>query len=401
MLIKVKKGRNLLIHGKAGTGKSTMLRNIVDKIPNSVVLSPTGIAALNVGGQTIHSFFGFSLGYMQKQQVRGCTRQIPILEKSPLLIIDEISMVRSDIFDAINISLQKALGNIWPFGGIQVLLFGDTGQLPPVVGSSESHLFREDNVMFFMSDSYKNGDFEKIELEHVYRQSNYEFVDILSKLRTRTIKYSEFTDFNGKLNVRGTSEVLNINDCTVLCMTNRVADEFNIVKYNEINSPEFQYKASITGVFSEKEHPTQETLCLKVGAKVVMIRNDKEHRWVNGTIAVVSKLDSYKVWVKINGVETDVSPETWEKCKYTANNKEVIREVVGSFKQVPMKLAWAITTHKSQGMTLPKVHIDLQHPPFEHGQLYVALSRAREIEDISLSRPLVPTDVCTNKNFII
>lgn len=397
----IKKGKNLLIHGRAGTGKSTILREIVSKIPNSVVLAPTGIAALNVKGQTIHSFFGFSLGYLIKSDVKGCFRQLPILEKMPLLIIDEVSMVRSDVLEAMSLSLQKAMAMYLPFGGMQVIMFGDTGQLPPVVGQSEASLFADNSAMFFMSNAYKEGGFEKIELTHVYRQNNYDFVNILSKIRSRVISYREFNDFNNSLRVCNTLDVLNIDDCSVLCMTNRVADDFNNMKYDEIKSKEYSYKANISGTFSEKEYPTLETLNLKVGVKVVMIRNDKNHRWVNGTLAVVNSLSGSKVCVKIGDMEEEVSPELWEKYKYTVVKGEVTREVVGSFKQLPMRMAWAMTVHKSQGMTLPKVHVDLYHPPFEHGQLYVALSRVRDMNDISVSRPMVPSDVYSRNDFII
>lgn len=390
---------NILIHGRAGTGKSTILRAITAKYQNSIVLSPTGIAALNVGGQTIHSFFGLGFGLLQPKDVRSCYRQKHLLEKHPIIIIDEVSMVRSDVFTAIDVSLRKTLGVKRPFGGLQIILLGDTGQLPPVVVSNEKAFFLDGTSMFFRSQSYTDAAFEHIELNHVYRQTHAGFIEFLTRIRNHTVTPRDMQDFNARVSVCNTDESL--GNHIILCLTNRAAEEVNASRYQEIQSPEHVYHANITGSIAERDFPTAESLKLKCGTKVLMLRNDSDGRWVNGTMAVVSKLLPRQIWVTIKGKEYEVTKEVWEKFKYDVSGQAIRKTVAGSFEQFPLKLAWAITVHKSQGMTLSRFHLDLSTPPFEHGQLYVALSRAEGLDSISLSRALEMTDVKVDKSLLL
>ena len=391
--------KNILIHGRAGTGKSTILRAITAKYPNSVILSPTGIAALNVGGQTIHSFFGLGFGYLQPKDVRACTRHRSVLEKKPLIIIDEVSMVRSDVFTAIDISLRKTLGSQRPFAGLQVVLVGDTGQLPPVVVTNERPFFPNGSAMFFSSLSFSGAMFEHVELTHVYRQTHLGFIEFLTRIRNGSVTQRDLGDFNTRVRTCSTED--SSADNIVLCLTNRAAEDVNTTHYNNIASEEFTYHANVTGAIAERDYPTAGTLKLKCGTKVLMLRNDSEGRWVNGTMAVVSKLRPRQVWVKINNNEYEIDKETWEKFKYDVQGQAIRKVVAGSFEQFPLKMAWAITVHKSQGMTLSKFHLDLSTPPFEHGQLYVALSRAQSLEGITLSRELQISDVKVDRNLLL
>lgn len=391
--------KNILIHGRAGTGKSTILRAITAKYPNSVILSPTGIAALNVGGQTIHSFFGLGFGYLQPKDVRACARHRSVLEKKPLIIIDEVSMVRSDVFTAIDISLRKTLGSQRPFAGLQVVLVGDTGQLPPVVVTNERPFFPNGSAMFFSSLSFSEAMFEHVELTHVYRQTHLGFIEFLTRIRNGSVTQRDLGDFNTRVRTCSTED--SSADNIVLCLTNRAAEDVNTTHYNNIVSEEFTYHANVTGSIAERDYPTAGTLKLKCGTKVLMLRNDSEGRWVNGTMAVVSKLRPRQVWVKINNNEYEIDKETWEKFKYDVQGQAIRKVVAGSFEQFPLKMAWAITVHKSQGMTLSKFHLDLSTPPFEHGQLYVALSRAQSLEGITLSRELQISDVKVDRNLLL
>ena len=399
ILARAKARENILVHGRAGTGKSTILRALTERFKNTVVLSPTGVAALNVGGQTIHSFFGMGFGYLQAKDVRSCTRQRAVLAKRPTLIIDEVSMVRSDLFEAIDVCLRKTLNVQAPFAGLQVMLLGDTGQLPPVVVGNERDFFPDGSAMFFRSPSFEAARFAHIELNHVYRQSHAGFIEFLSRVRNKQATLRDISDFNDRVSVCGTESLQ--GDDIVLCMTNRSADDFNQRQYAAIRSPAFTYQASVSGAFSDREYPTQEELNLKVGAKVILLRNDSEGRWVNGTTAVVSRLTARQVWVTIKGVEREIPKGKWEKFKYEARGDSVTKTVAGSFEQFPLKLAWAITVHKSQGMTLDRFHLDLSTSPFEHGQLYVALSRARGLEGVTLSRQLRADDIKVDPRLLL
>lgn len=397
----IEAGRNLLIHGKAGTGKSTILRAIVTAYPNAVVLSPTGIAALNVGGQTLHSFFGLSFGFLTPRDCKSATRQLKILTKRPLIIVDEISMVRSDVFAAISIVLRKTLDSNKAFAGLQVIALGDTGQLPPVVVEAEKQFFKNSSPMFFNAREYERAWFQHIELDRVYRQNNAQFVEFLSRVRDNSVLAEDIEGFNARVRIEDTDDIAEDSEGTVLCMTNRTADNVNQTQYRKLDTPEFCYEARVSGSFPEREFPTAETLCLKVGAKVVILRNSGDGKWVNGTMAIISRLEPKTVFVRIGDEEHELAKETWEKFKYVDGLEGVRKTVAGSFEQFPVKLAWAITVHKSQGMTLDSFHLDLSTPPFEHGQLYVALSRARRLRGITVSRELMETDIKVNEDYLL
>lgn len=399
----LKAGKNVMLHGAAGTGKSTILKAITKHNKNTVVLAPTGIAALSVGGQTIHSFFGFSFGYLSAKDIKGCGKQAPILRKKPLIIIDEVSMVRADVFNAIDLSLRRCLFSNLPFAGLQILLLGDTGQLPPIVTEQEAQFFKSGNEMFFRSASYKLGKFIHVELDEIHRQTNEKFIDFLLNVRKDSARRRDMEWFNSKVEVMDTDEYFatDTSDSTVLCMTNARASDYNNTMYNNLDGPETVYEARVVGRFNESEYPTDYELGLKVGSKVVLLKNSKAKNFVNGSVGTVTRLESDAVHVNIKGTECRVEADTWEKYAYVASEYGVEKQVIGSFKQIPVKLAWAITVHKSQGMTLNRFHLDLDRRSFAHGQMYVALSRARSIKGISVTRALSKSDVIVDQSKIM
>lgn len=397
----LKSGSNVMLHGAAGTGKSTILRAISKHNSNSVVLSPTGIAALNVGGQTLHSFFGFSFGYLDPVSVKGSPKNLRVLMQRPLIIIDEVSMVRSDVFEAINIALQKTLGNPRMFGGLQVLLLGDSGQLPPIVTENEAQFFPgKGKEMFFNARAYRNGKFQHVELDTIHRQTNEKFIAFLLKVRSNTIKQSDLDWFNSRVETMSTSEYFKTDtaDSTVLCMTNARADDYNRRMYDKLDRKETLYIAQVSGKFNESEYPTHYELGLKPGAKVVVLRNSKKDSYVNGSVGVVSRLEPDAIYAVIKNKECKIEADVWEKYAYVATDNGVEKSVIGSFKQIPVRLAWAVTVHKSQGMTLRKFHLDLERSPFTHGQMYVALSRARALKGITMTRGILKSDIIVDSN---
>ena len=332
---------NVMLHGAAGTGKSTLLRAISKHRKNVVILAPTGIAALNVGGQTLHSFFGFSFGFLEPGQVKGCPRNYGLLNKRPLIIIDEVSMVRADVFNAIDLALRRTFYSQEPFAGLQILLLGDTGQLPPIVTDAEEKFFKPGKEMFFNSDSYISGKFEHVELEKIHRQTSQNFIDFLLRVRNRKIKQIDLDWFNSKVEIMSTSRYFKTvtSDSTVLCMTNARADMYNKTMYDKLDTPEMTYEATITGRFNESEYPTQEFLGLKVGAKVVLLKNSKDKKYVNGSVGVISRLSPEAVHVIIKDEECLVEADKWEKYAYADSTDGVEKVVVGVFKQIPVRLA--------------------------------------------------------------
>lgn len=396
-------GKNIMLHGAAGTGKSTILRAITLHHKNAVVLAPTGIAALNVGGQTLHSFFGLSFGYLSPGDVNGCPRNLHLLGKRPLIIIDEVSMVRSDVFNAIDIALRKTLRSHKCFAGLQLLLLGDTGQLPPIVTADEERFFKPGEEMFFNSNAYKRGDFKHVELEKIHRQTSNIFIDFLLNVRQDSVESDSMDWFNNKIEILSTKAYFksDIRDSTVLCMTNLRADDYNASMYDRLDTKEYVYEARVSGRFNEAEYPTHHDLCLKTGAKVVMLKNSKQGLYVNGTVGIVTKTEKDGIYVNAHGQEFKVATETWEKYSYVDSPSGIEKKVVGSFTQLPVKLAWAVTVHKSQGMTLNRFHLDLERRPFTHGQLYVALSRARRAKGITATREIQETDIIVDPNKLL
>ena len=390
------------ITGKAGSGKSTLLayfRSVTQK--NTAVLAPTGVAAIRVKGQTIHSFFGFPPKVIQTRHIKK-VRQIELLQNLETLIIDEISMVRADVFDAIDYSLRVHRKKLTqPFGGVQVIVFGDLFQLPPVVNMDESSLLERiypNGQFFFHSNIFQDAQFKTLELQSIYRQTDDHFIYLLNAVRDGSITNSQIDNLNDSLVDNFEMDEGKI----ILTTTNARASGINQNYLKQLNSEEFSYQAQATGQFYKELFPTDEVLKLKKGAQVIMIKNDPEKRWVNGSIGTIHDIAEKKIKVKINHKIYEVKKEKWDRIQYSYDDdqQEVLENVTGSFKQYPMRLAWAITIHKSQGQTFEKVIIDMSQGSFAPGQLYVALSRCISLEGIELLRPLKKSDVIVNKQLI-
>ena len=390
------------ITGKAGSGKSTLLayfRSVTQK--NTAVLAPTGVAAIRVKGQTIHSFFGFPPKVIQTRHIKK-VRQIELLQNLETLIIDEISMVRADVFDAIDYSLRVHRKKLTqPFGGVQVIVFGDLFQLPPVVNMDESSLLERiypNGQFFFHSNIFQDAQFKTLELQSIYRQTDDHFIYLLNAVRDGSITNSQIDNLNDSLVDSFEMDEGKI----ILTTTNARASGINQNYLKQLSSEEFSYRAQATGQFYKELFPTDEVLKLKKGAQVIMIKNDPEKRWVNGSIGTIHDIAERKIKVKINHKIYEVKKEKWDRIQYSYDDdqQEVLENVTGSFKQYPMRLAWAITIHKSQGQTFEKVIIDMSQGSFAPGQLYVALSRCISLEGIELLRPLKKSDVIVNKQLI-
>ena len=394
---------SLFITGKAGTGKTTFVMGIQEQIKKSfLVLAPTGIAAMNVGGQTIHSFFGLpfeAIGPETKMEVSLEKRKT--LEHIDTIIIDEASMVRCDWVDGIDRFLRALMHTHLPFGGKQVVFVGDLFQLPPVVrrGSADDmmlcYMYGNGTPYFYKANVMKRLNLPKIEFQKVYRQEDSEFLDILDRMRLGENTENDLAILN-----RHVSSDDKVGDYSVI-LTARVitAEGINDEKLKEIDSEEFCYEGEISGKFKSQDVPAPITLKLKVGAQVMFCRNDKPRGVVNGTIAKVVALedDSIKVALK-DGEEIEVEKMTWESKEsvYDETTKTVESEVVGSFTQYPLKLAWAITIHKSQGMTFDRMHFDLTRGTFAAGQAYVVISRMRSLDGLTLSRKIFKNDILQN-----
>lgn len=410
-------GTSIFLTGKAGTGKTTFLRTLTKKSPKRmIILAPTGIAAINAGGMTIHSFFqlpfapyipGTAFGGDAKYRFQFGKEKLNIIRSIDLLVIDEISMVRADLLDAIDDILRRFRKNSKPFGGVQLLLIGDIQQLPPVAKNNDWELLSKyyDTQYFFSSHALKESEFCTIELTKVYRQNDTHFLDILNAIRE-----DRCTPYDLKeLNKRYIPELLSGNTEGYIQLTthNNQAQHINITKLKALSSRSYRYKATIEGNFPEYSYPTEFELELKDGAQVMFVKNDisGEHRYANGTIGKITRLsaDSIEVSINENGIKVDVSPEEWANARYRLDEetKEIVEEIEGIFKQFPLKLAWAITIHKSQGLTFDHAIIDLSSA-FTHGQTYVALSRCRTLEGLLLSAPVpIKAIICddTVRNF--
>ena len=390
------------ITGKAGSGKSTLLayfRSVTQK--NTAVLAPTGVAAIRVKGQTIHSFFGFPPKVIQTRHIKK-VRQVELLQNLETLIIDEISMVRADVFDAIDYSLRVHRKKLTqPFGGVQVIVFGDLFQLPPVVNMDESSLLERiypNGQFFFHSNIFQDAQFKTLELQSIYRQTDDHFIYLLNAVRDGSITNSQIDNLNDSLVENFEMDEGKI----ILTTTNARASGINQNYLKQLSSEEFSYRAQATGQFYKELFPTDEVLKLKKGAQVIMIKNDPEKRWVNGSIGTIHDIAEKKIKVKINHKIYEVKKEKWDRIQYSYDDdqQEVLENVTGSFKQYPMRLAWAITIHKSQGQTFEKVIIDMSQGSFAPGQLYVALSRCISLEGIELLRPLKKSDIIVNNQLI-
>lgn len=397
--------QSFFLTGKAGTGKSTFLKHIVETVSKDfVVVAPTGIAAVNVGGVTIHSFFQFPLRPLlpEDEDIKVFwkdSEKRKIISAMDILIIDEISMVRADLIDGIDYSLRKNGGkpNL-PFGGKQVVFVGDIFQLEPVTikNTGEQKIISEiyGSSYFYNAKVFERVSLFTVELQKVYRQTDSAFISLLDKVRVKEISP---TDLN-KINTRVFSQSeLNKNDFAITLTTkNDLADTVNFKKLSELKTEPFAYNAEVSGEFEESKYPTEPELTLKVGAQVIFIKNDTDKRWVNGTIGQVSGLTDTEIKVRLKDGEIySVEKRIWENIKYQYNKekKKIEQEIVGTFKQYPLKLAWAITIHKSQGLTFDKVVVDFGNGTFASGQAYVALSRATSFEGLFLKQKLNSTDI--------
>ncbi|MEK7470672.1 MAG: PIF1 family ATP-dependent DNA helicase [Patescibacteria group bacterium] len=389
-----KTNNNVFVTGKAGTGKSVLLQYFKQNSQKRlVVLAPTGVAALNVGGQTIHSFFRIPPSFVEKKSLSLNYRVATVLRNVDTIVIDEISMVRADLMEAIDDLLRQARGNQLPFGGVQLVMFGDLYQLPPVVGDPELHKYFQatyGGFYFFNADVWKDSQLDIYELTHIFRQDDQAFKDILNAFRSGKVEQTLLDTLNIRSKVQiPEQEIVN------LVTTNQLVYEINDYHLEKLNEKLHEYRASIFGNLEQSAFPTEEILRLKKGAQVMLLKNDREKRWVNGSIGIVQNLLDGEIKVNIDGFTHTIPQETWNKIRYyyNQNTKKVEEEVVSSFTQFPLRLAWAMTIHKAQGKTLGSVVVDMGDGAFAHGQTYVALSRCKSLEGLYLKRDIAQEDI--------
>ena len=394
-------GRSIFLTGKAGTGKTTFLKTVVARSrKRSIVVAPTGVAAINAGGVTIHSFFQLPFSpflpdaAVQSKFEFGREKR-KIIASIDLLIIDEISMVRSDLLDAIDAVLRRFRDRYQPFGGVQLLMIGDLGQLTPVVTPEEEQMLKPyyDTPYFFGSRALMQSPYVTIQLEKVYRQQDEAFLTILNHIR----QGQPTDDDLALLNSRHRPGFVPRPEEGYIRLTthNRLADRYNESELWKLSGPAFVFQATVEGAFPQLSYPTSERLELKVGTQVMFVKNDPsgDHRYYNGRIGQVTRLTRDSLFVRCPGdtADIEVEPLEWENARYTLNEdtREIQTEVLGTFTQYPLRLAWAITIHKSQGLTFDHAIIDASHS-FAPGQVYVALSRCRTLEGLVLASPLAP-----------
>lgn len=385
--------KSIFITGKAGTGKSTLLNYFREKSNKKfVVLAPTGVSAVNVKGQTIHSFFNFKpdITPLSANKIRPIDKDI--YKELEMIVIDEISMVRADLLDSIDIFLRKyGKSKSKPFGGIKMVFIGDLYQLPPVLKNRDSSAYfaQYSTPYFFSAHVFSSLDMEFVELTKIYRQSDDLFIEILNKIRNSTVTNDDIE----MLNRRVIPDFKEDDGYIYLTTTNDLAEEINLSKLESLDGKLYTFKGEIKGDFSKEDLPTQPILELKKSAQVMLLNNDSFGRWINGSIGKI--IDFYTeeeiIRVKLNdGNIVEVTPYEWDIFRFYYNKKEnrIESETLGSFIQYPLKLAYAVTIHKSQGKTFDKVIIDLGRGTFSSGQLYVALSRCTTLDGIILKRPI-------------
>ena len=390
-------GISIFLTGKAGTGKTTFLRTLKEhSSKRSVIVAPTGVAAINAGGMTIHSFFQLPLSpFVPDASIKNrfdySKEKRKIMRTLDLLIIDEISMVRADLLDAIDSVLRRFREHDKPFGGIQLLMIGDLQQLTPVVTPEEEKVLQRyyDTPYFFGSKALRSISYVTIELTHVYRQQDSTFITLLNNIREGKATAADLQLLNERYSPTFLPEAG--SDYIRLTTHNRMAESYNEDQLRNLPSRACSFRAETDGNFPEYSYPADFNLTLKVGAQVMFIRNDNNGRYYNGRIGHVTYVDNEKILVLCPGDEDaiEVEVETWENTKYTLNEKtkQIEAEVQGTFKQYPLRLAWAITIHKSQGLTFEHAIIDAQ-ASFASGQVYVALSRCKTLEGLVLASPI-------------
>ncbi len=406
-------GCNIFLTGKAGTGKTTFLHNLQKSTAKRMIITaPTGVAAINAGGVTLHSFFQLPFGPFvpgsetyernKQRQFRFSRKKKRIIQSLDLLVIDEISMVRADLLDAVDAALRRHRRNAQPFGGVQLLMIGDLHQLSPVAKHDEWQLLQQhyESVYFFSSHALDHTKLVTIELKHIYRQSDARFIRLLNRVRDNRLDESTITNLNHRY-IRGFTPSEDQGYIT-LTTHNSNAESINQKRLQALTKKERRFKAEISGDFPEHIYPTPATLLLKEGAQVMFVRNDPsaDKLYYNGKIGKISRISSKNIHVICPGDEDEivVEPVNWENIKYTLNEKsrEIDEEIIGKFEQYPLKLAWAITIHKSQGLTFDKAIIDAK-AAFAYGQVYVALSRCKTLEGMVFSSPISSKGVQTDK----
>ncbi|MEO6305520.1 MAG: helix-turn-helix domain-containing protein [Bacteroidia bacterium] len=410
----------IFLTGKAGTGKTTLLKHIRENtIKQMAVVAPTGVAAINAGGTTIHSFFQFAFApFLPALNLEGQadfsktsiasfkynSLRLSIFRKLELLVIDEISMVRADLLDQIDLVLRTTRKKTHlPFGGVQVMFIGDMHQLPPVVNHEEwkllSHIYQ--SPYFFDSLVFKNDPAVYIELEKIYRQKDQDFIDILNKVRNNNLSMQGLENLNAHYKPELPNEF--ILDNITLTTHNQKADEINQRLLNALNDKTYTFKSKTEGIFNEKNYPADEALNLKKGTRVMFLKNNTEKNYYNGKIGVVTYLSDSVIKIKCeeDHAEIEVNKEAWTNVSYKLNKetKVIEEEILGTFSQYPLRLAWAITIHKSQGLTFEKVIIDAAHS-FSAGQVYVALSRCRSLQGLTLSSKINADTLFNDKNIL-
>lgn len=395
---------HLFVTGRAGTGKSTLLqvfRSTTKK--RVVVLAPTGIAALNVRGQTIHSFFGFPPRLLNKNEIEK-RKNFKIFQNLDMIIIDEISMVRADMIDNIDWFLRVNRGINQAFGGVQMIFFGDLFQLPPVVATPfEKQYFQTiyETPYFFSAHIMQDITFKMVELNQIFRQEERSFINLLDNIRLNSLDYEDFMFLNERhLPLPNEKEFY-----ITLCSRNDIANRINDQELKAISMPSISYQATVVGEFNPQLFPTEFHLELKEGAQVMFVKNDINKKYVNGSIGIVHEANPDKIVVRLQNEHEqheniEVEKQEWEILKYELDNEkqgQITTKVIGTFKQYPIKLAWAITIHKSQGKTFDKVIIDMGQGAFESGQTYVALSRCRTLGGIILKQALKNRDIIVDE----
>ena len=403
-------GNNIFLTGKAGTGKTTFLHKLKENTPKRMIITaPTGVAAINAGGVTLHSFFQMPFGpflpgsdvQQQRQRHRFSKEKINIIKSLDLLVIDEISMVRADLLDAVDAVLRRYKHQNQPFGGVQLLMIGDLHQLPPVVKDDEWNLLKQyyDSFYFFSSNALRQTQMISIELKHIYRQSDAHFIQLLNRVRDNRLDQETLEALNTRYKPEFQAD--EENNYITLTTHNRSADTINENHLQKLDSKPFVFQAVIEGDYPEYIYPTAEKLILKEGAQVMFVRNDSsaEKLYFNGKIGKITKIDKQSITVKCPSDESEILVERadWENIKYALDpeSKEISEQVLGTFCQFPLRLAWAITIHKSQGLTFEHAIIDA-NAAFSHGQVYVALSRCKTFEGMVLSTPITQRAVKTD-----
>ena len=381
----------VFITGPAGSGKSTLLRSFKGQTRrNCAVVAPTGLAALNVGGVTAHSLFGLPLGLIRQRDIRINPRKAEVLKKLETLIIDEVSMMRADVLDGIDASLRLHRGDTRTFGGVQLILFGDPFQLPPVVaddGLRDYFSHHYSSEYFFSAKALEQQQLHRIELTKIYRQvGDPGFLESLNRIRVGSATFDDWVSINDRY---GTYSDEELDGALTLTTTNKAAAAINGGKLERLSLPEASFAAKIDGDFSEDALPVDKTLRVRPGAQIIMLRNNGTN-WVNGSIGKVKSWSDEGICVRIDRSDYVVEQHTWAKVDYEYDREKgaIVEVIKGSVKQFPMRLAWALTIHKSQGQTLERVAIDMGTGAFAHGQLYVALSRCKTRGGVYLKKPV-------------